>query len=99
MCYNVNDIVDVISCINVNMQQEVDCAVSMHDLVQCLTSDPFCAIMFHDIVPLQMMSKMGGLGGMDNPMGVSVNPNSLSSIIVVPSHCFPCICLNQIHCL
>lgn len=37
----------------------------------------------HDIVPLQMMSKMGGLGGMDNPMGVSVNPNSLSSIIVV----------------
>lgn len=30
-----------------------------------------------------MMSKMGGLGGMDNPMGVSVNPNSLSSIIIV----------------
>lgn len=88
MCYNVNDFVGVISCINVNMHQEVDGAVSMHDLVQCLTSDPYNV---HDIVPLQMMSKMGGLGGMDNPMGVSVNPNSLSSNIVVPIHCFPCI--------
>lgn len=27
------------------------------------------------ILQLQMMSKMGGLGGMDNPMGVSVNPD------------------------
>lgn len=83
------------------MHQEVDGAVSMHDLVQCLTSDPYNV---HDIVPLQMMSKMGGLGGMDNPMGVSVNPNSLSSNIVVPIHCFPCIfvwtrfiVLKQVH--
>lgn len=83
MCYNVNDIVDVISCINVNMHQEVDlCCVNARP---CAIFDlwPLLCYNVHDIVPLQMMSKMGGLGGMDNPMGVSVNPNSLSSNIVV----------------
>ena len=33
-----------------------------------------------------MMSKMGGLGGMDNPMGVSVNPTPVYFIVVSVTH-------------